>query len=151
MQKLRKTLLTILSLSVTVLGFPSITFAQGAAQVAPGDVIGTVEAPPGVADYNKLVGGGPQDIGIILFASNMLKVGAVVAGLIVFYNFLMAGFNYITADGDSNAMKKVIDEIKSSVIGLILIVTAYAVTAVISLMIFGDANFILNPTIKGPN
>jgi heme/copper-type cytochrome/quinol oxidase subunit 2 len=148
MKKLRSVLLSLCSFVLFTLGFSFPAFAQGGG--GPADVIGKVEAPNGVRQYNTLAGSGPEAIGIILFVSNMIKVATIVAGLIVFYNFLMAGFSYITADGDTNAMKKVQEEIKMSIIGIILIVTAYAITAVLSLAIFGDAQFILNPTIEGP-
>lgn len=149
MKKLRTLFLSVCSVTLSLFGFSTQIYAQGTGTAA--DIIGKVEPPEGVRQYNKMVGGsGPEAIGIFIFISNMIKVATVVAGLIVFYNFLMAGFNYITADGDANSMKKVMEEIKMSVIGIILIVTAYAITAVISLALFGDANFILNPTIQGP-
>lgn len=127
-----------------------LAHAQGAAtELDPSQVFGTVEAPPGVEQYNNDVG--ENGIGIILFASNMIKIVTIIAGLIVFLNLIIAGFNYITADGESAALKKVQDSVKNSVIGLFLIVISYTITAIISLAFFGDPGFILNPQISGPS
>ena len=112
-------------------------------------VFGQIEAPAGVDKYN-LQTGSADGIGIIIFISNMIKLATIVAGVLVFLNFIFAGYTYITAAGDSGAVNKVGEQIKMSVIGLVLIVLAYTITAVISLIIFGDPGYILNPKITGP-
>lgn len=111
------------------------------------DVFGQVSPPPGVAAYNTASGG---DIGIWVFVGTLLRVGTVIAGLWVLLNIFLAGFQYITAGGDSGAHNKVKDRITNSVIGLALIVGSYTIAGIIGLLFFGDALFILNPTITGP-
>lgn len=113
----------------------------------PSDVLGKVEQPVGVAQYNQNSASG---IGIILFISNLIKVATVVAGIYVLFNIILAGYIYITAQGDSAAVNKVKDQITLSVIGLVIIVAAYTLIAVISFVLFGDAGYILNPVIRGP-
>ncbi len=117
------------------------------AQADTSEIFGTVEAPKGVAAFNEQAGGG---IGLLIFISNMIKLGTVIAGIWVLFNFIQAGFTYITSSGDSGAHKKVTDQLTMSVIGLVIIVTAYTLIAVISLLLFGKADYILNPTICGP-
>lgn len=109
-------------------------------------ILGTVSPPPGVAAYNAQAGGG---IGILLFISTLIRVGTVVAGLWVLFNFITAGFDYITS-GDGKAHQKVKDKLTTSVIGLVIIVAAHVVIAILGLILFGDAAFFLNPKICGP-
>ncbi len=125
-------------------------FSSLLAQATPGDpnsVFGSVEAPAGVALYDSNSGG---DIGLILFASNLIKIATIVAGIWVLLNFIMAGYTYITSNGDTGAHKKVLEQISMSVIGLVLIVAAYTIAAILGLLIFGRADYILNPQICGP-
>jgi len=109
-------------------------------------VFGIIEAPEGVVKYANLDGG----IGLIGFISNLIKVGTLVAGLWVLYNFIKAGFILLKSGGDTSAYGKVSQELTMSVVGLVVIVAAYAITGVVSLIVFGDAGYILNPTISGP-
>ncbi len=109
-------------------------------------VFGVINPPQGVDKYNAQVPGA-DGIGIIIFASNIIKLVTIVAGLIVFINFILAGYNYITADGNASAHEKARNQITMSVVGLILIVMAYTITALISLFVFGDAGYILNPVV----
>jgi hypothetical protein len=115
------------------------------AQADP-DVFGNVTPPPGVAAYDAQAGG----IGLVLFASNLIRLGTIIAGIWVFFNFITAGYEYITAAGDTGSHKKVQEKLTMSVMGLVIIVMAYTVAGVLGLIIFGDASYILNPKICGP-
>lgn len=141
------------ALSLTLwLGFfgPLTTLALAAPSPAAGDgadIFGTIEAPAGVAAYNDQAGTG--GLGLMVFFSNVVRLISIVAGLWVFVNFLMAGFTYVTAAGDSGATKKVYDKIIMSVIGLVIIASSYTIAGVASLLLFGRADFILNPSLIG--
>jgi hypothetical protein len=113
-------------------------------------VFGTVQAPPGVAQFNSQVTGTGERIGIIIFASNLIRIATIVAGIIVFMNFILAGYAYITSDGSAKVNEQVKNQLTYSVIGLVIIVASYTIIAIISLLLFGKADFILNPTITGP-
>ena len=110
---------------------------------------GTVEAPQGVQLFNSN-SGASNGIGLIVFISNLIKLATIVAGLWVMINIILAGYTFITSSGDSSAYGKVKDKITMSVIGLIIIVAAYTITAIIGLLFFGDASYILSPNISGP-
>lgn len=112
-----------------------------------GGIFGTIEAPEGVAAYNAQAGEG--GLGLMLFFSNIIRLISIVGGLWVFVNFLLAGFSYITAAGDSGATKKVYDKIIMSVIGLVIIASSYTIAGIASLLLFGRADFILNPSLIG--
>lgn len=108
------------------------------------NIFGRIQAPAGVEQYNST-----QEIGIIVFASNLLRASTVIAGIWVTINFIMAGWTYITSNGDAGAHAKVANKLTMSVIGLMLIVGSYTIAALIGLIIFGDVSYILNPKFEG--
>ncbi len=112
-----------------------------------GTIFGQIETPPGVTLFNAQ---GTNGIGLIPFISNLIKLATIVAGLWVMINIILAGYIFITSSGDSSAYGKVKDKITMSVIGLIIIVAAYTITALVGLLFFGDAGYILSPNISGP-
>jgi hypothetical protein len=120
------------------------TLAQAATSSS---VFGNIAAPPGVADYDSAAGG----IGLVLFLSNLIRIITIAGGVFVMVNILYAGWIYISSSGDTSAHEKVANTVTYSVIGLAIIVGSYAAAALAGAIFFGDATFILNPTICGPN
>lgn len=88
--------------------------------------------------------------GIILLFTNVIRIVFVVAGVWAFINFIIAGFQYMTAAGDTKALNAAWARIWQSLVGLILIVGSFALAGLFGYLIFGDAGFILNPKIYGP-
>lgn len=116
------------------------------------NIFGEVTVPLGVQNYDSQASSiGADSIGIVLFASNILNLFAILMGLYVIYNFIMAGYLYITGSGDTGAHSKVKDKITYSVIGLAVIVLAYTIAGIIGTVFFDDPSFILSPTIIGPD
>jgi len=88
--------------------------------------------------------------GVGLFITNIIRLIFVVAGVYSLFNFLIAGFGYINAGGDSKKLDKAWSMIWQSLMGLVIIVASFAVASLFGYLIFGRADFILNPTIYGP-
>jgi hypothetical protein len=86
---------------------------------------------------------------LLLFASNGIRLATTVAGVWVMLNFILAGWKYITSSGDSKAHTDASHMMTNSVIGLAIIVGSYTLAAIIGLVFFGDAAYILNPKIQG--
>ncbi|MBI2405258.1 hypothetical protein HYV22_03720 [Candidatus Gottesmanbacteria bacterium] len=107
-----------------------------------GGIVGTITNP---LTYGSALGGG-----LILFFTNILRIFFVVAGMLALLNFMIAGFQYMTAAGDAKALQAAWDRIWQSLLGLILIVGSFALAALFGYLIFGDPGFILNPKIYGP-
>lgn len=106
------------------------------------DIVGKITNPlPG--SYGKIGG-------IVIFFSNMLRLVFVIAGIYAFLNFIIAGFQYMMAAGDSKELSAAWDRIWQSLLGLIVIVGSFAITALLSQVIFGDPMYILNPKVYGP-
>lgn len=113
---------------------------------AAGDIFGEVTVPQGVAEYNTAAGG----IGLLIFISRIVQLVFVVGGLVVVYNFISAGFIYLTSEGDSKAHEKVKNQVTYSVIGLVMLVLSFGFAGLLGALFFQDATFFLDPTIQGP-
>ena len=85
-----------------------------------------------------------------LFISNLLKLITIGAGIFVVINFVLAGFNYITAAGDEKKIETALAMITNSVIGLAIIAGSYVLAGIVSYLVFGDPTTILKPVIYGP-
>ena len=144
MKKIILSLLCLFALSTLLLN--NHIFAQTSVP-QPNSVFGNIEAPPGVAELNQQSDSG---IGLILFFSNLIRLISVIAGLWTMFNFIIAGFTYITSSDNSGSIEKIGNKLTLSVVGLAIIVASYTIAAVIGLIIFGDATFIINPQIPSP-
>jgi hypothetical protein len=112
-------------------------------------VFGTIEPPKGVKEYNAGVSG-DGGIGVFVFMRYGIQLFMAFCGLYVLYNLLMAGYTFISSQGEAKAYTTVRDQIVASAIGMVLIVGSYTATALISYVFFGRADYILNPVINGP-
>jgi hypothetical protein len=113
----------------------------------PEDIIGKIQLPTG---YQSAFGSGGSPGGLVMLFTNILRLVFVVAGLYAFINFIVAGFQYMGAAGDSKALSAAWDRIWQSFIGLIVIVASFALAALAGQILFGNPGFILNPKIYGP-
>ncbi len=122
------------------------TFSKTLAQpvlASNGNIFGLIEPPSGVAYYQARIG--PNKIGALLFISNLIKLVVIVAGIWTMLNFIFAGWIYITNSGDSSAGQKVSTKMTNSVIGLLIVSLSYTIAAIIGMLVFGDASYIINP------
>lgn len=110
-------------------------------------IFGTIEKPAPIQALDTSSGG---QIGLLLFFSNLFQLLTVIAGLWVLLNIVLAGFEYISSQGDSGAHAKVREKVTNSVLGIVLIVSAYTIVAIIGLLFFGEANYFLQPTLITP-
>ncbi len=120
------------------------------AGIPPTDAIGTIDVPPGVEVINQAAGVGANEVGALYFVSMLIRIATVLAGIWTLLNVILAGWGFITSSGNAQAHTKSRDQIVMSILGLILIVSVYTIAGVVGLIFFGDASFILNPTIMGP-
>ena len=76
------------------------------------------------------------------FISAMIGLLTILAGVFFIVYFLMAAFKWLTAGGDSGKVSKARDQILQGVIGLVVVVAAYAVIGLIGTVLGLD---LLNP------
>lgn len=104
-------------------------------------LFGTI-APP--------ISGMPTDAqtGVMKILNISLNLVLIVAGLFALWNFITAGFNYITAGGDSKKVEEANKKFTFTTLGLLLIVIAPIIAIIFGVIIFGRWDAILNPEIK---
>ncbi len=111
-------------------------------------VIGGVTPPNSIQSLNKIAqqsSGMDKSIGLVIFLSRALRLFTIVVGLFVIANVLMAAYDYITNADSSDVMTKVKEKFTYTALGLSIIVGAYTLAAIVGLLFFGDAGFILSP------
>lgn len=112
-------------------------------------IFGTIENPlgsafPEASAYSSVTAGLP------LFISNIVRLITIVSGLWVFANIVLAGFLFITASGEAEKVARAWNIIWQSLVGLVVVVAAFIITGILSMILFGDASVILKLTIYGP-
>lgn len=110
------------------------------------DPIGRILPPNTTPGVDPQTG---QLTGIVIFLNSILKLIFIAAGLWAFFNFIIAGFGFMTAGGDAKKVSSSWDRIWQSLIGLIIIVSSFLVAAIVGMLLFGNPGAILTPTL-GP-
>lgn len=82
--------------------------------------------------------------------SNTFQLLAVVAGIYALINMIMAGFKFISSNGDSSKVEEAQKQMYMSLMGLIVIVISFSVAAILGKLLFGNPSFIFKPVIYGP-
>lgn len=109
----------------------------------PSSLIGPINSPLAGTSYGTLGGVG-------LFITNIIRLLFVVAGIYALFNFLIAGFGYINAGGDSKKLEKAWSRIWQSLMGLVIMVASFALISLFGYLFFGPGYNVLNPMIYGP-
>lgn len=85
--------------------------------------------------------------GLFLFISNIFKLAGVIAGIILIFRLITAGYLYFSAMGDPKKFQQAGDTITQSILGLVVIAGAFILAGLVARFTGID---ILNPTIYGP-
>lgn len=67
--------------------------------------------------------------------SNIIGVMTIVAGLWFVFMFITGGYGYLTAGGDSKKIGEATSKITSALIGLVVVVAAYALISLIGALL----------------
>ena len=98
---------------------------------------GTVQAPPGVQPL--------QQGGLGKFLNNMMLLLIAGAGIYALFNFILAGYSFLSANGDSKKVEAAWAKIWQSVLGLVVAAGAFVLAAIFGRIIFGSWGALLNP------
>lgn len=107
-----------------------------------------ISPPPGIS---KWIGSGEGAVpGLVPFFNALLKLIVVLAGLFAFFNLIIAGYQFMSAGGDSKKVSEASSKIWQSLIGLLIVAGSFVLAAIFGWLLFGDARAILVPAIYGP-
>lgn len=84
---------------------------------------------------------------LIQFSLRALVVGA---GIYALFNLVLAGYSFMSAGDDSKKVSGAWSQISQTLIGLAFAAGAFVLAAIFGQLIFGDAAFLLKPTIPTP-
>ncbi len=136
MKKISKIFLAYIFLSIIFL--PIVSFAQVTGTITP------TSSP--LLDKLKVVGGsagysaGTSETTILDILGTAISVCLSLLGVIFIILIVLAGYNWMTAAGDQEKITKAQHTIRSAIIGLVIIVGAFAIWMFISnILIGGDS------------
>lgn len=130
--------------------FIPVVRAQEEVVVDPGLAVGEILKPTPNTALELVPRIGSEANPLYGFISWGLTFITIFAGLYTLVNLLIAGASLVASNGDSGATQKVRQSITNSLLGLGIIVLAYAITAIASTLIFGDPMYYINPQILAP-
>lgn len=110
-----------------------------AAQNAQAQVVGKI-VPPGTIVKDATQTG--------TFISTIVKFIIVIAGIWSLWQFLTAGFAYITSNGEKGKVTEATNKITNALTGLVVIGASFILIAIVSQLLFGDYTYILNPKLQ---
>ncbi|OGL52308.1 hypothetical protein A3K55_01530 [Candidatus Shapirobacteria bacterium RBG_13_44_7] len=105
-------------------------------------IFGNIAPPLNNSYFNASAGQG-----LFLFLSNLFKVLAVIAGIYMIFQFISAGYMYVSANGDSKKTEQAWNQIWQSVLGIVIVASAFVITSLVER--FTGLN-IRNPVIPTP-
>ena len=85
--------------------------------------------------------------GIFTFISNLFKLVGTLAGIYMVFQIIMAGYGFISANGDTKKTEVAWAKIWQSIVGLVIIASAFIIAGLVERF---TGIKILNPVIYGP-
>ena len=96
--------------------------------------IGNISSPPGVVAYGDDLGAIPQ------FLENIFKTTIGIAGIWALFNFVLAGYAYLSSGNDPKKIQDATTKIWQTIIGLTIAGGAITISAILGRILFGDFN-----------
>lgn len=113
--------------------------------IAEENPFGTVTLPAGLGKFGSEPG--PAFGKLIQFGLRALIVGA---GIYALFNLVLAGYSFMSAGDDSKKVAGAWAQIYQTLIGLAFAAGAFVLAAIFGQLLFGNALFLLQPSIPTP-
>lgn len=113
-------------------------------------IFGTINPPEAIKKLTPTGKEAGDPSGLIVLFNNILNLLVVVAGIYALLNFILAGYAFMSANGDPKKVEAAWGKIWQSMVGLFIIAASFALAALMGKLLFGNAQAILQPTIYGP-
>lgn len=111
---------------------------------------GTIGNPFNKLNPSSALNAGDSGQGLVVLGNSLLKFVIVLAGLYTFWNFIAAGYGFMSAGDDAKAMGKAWEKFTSSLLGLLFVAGSFVLAAIFGQLIFGDYTMLLSPRIYTP-
>lgn len=89
-------------------------------------------------------------VGLIAFGSGIIRLMIIAAGVFALFNFLTAGIQYISSQGEPKNLEAARNKIMMSVMGLAIIAVSFILSAVVGLLLYGEPLIFIQPSIYTP-
>ena len=106
-------------------------------------IFGNIKAPITNQYFTDANGGG-----LFLFLSNLFKLAATIGGIVMLIQLILAGFMYLSSEGDPKKSVQAWTKIWQSIVGLLVIAAAFIIAGLVEKF---TGIKILNPEVYGPN
>jgi len=106
------------------------------------NIFGIIPRPDPLTNFKPVEYGGIGQILNIIF-----KLLITIGGIYALFNFIIAGYSFLSAGDDPKKAAGAWAKIWQSMVGLLFMAGAFLLAAMIGKLIFGSADYILNPTI----
>lgn len=106
---------------------------------------GSISSPEALSGFPAIEQGG---IGVLL--NLFLNILLVVAAVYSVFNFILAGYSFMSAGGDPGKIADAWAKIYQTAIGLIVAAGALVLAAIFGQLIFGRWDFLLSPELPLP-
>ncbi len=110
-------------------------------------IFGNIVAPDAITKYNNNSGNAAGGGGLFIFISNIFKFTVFIGGIYLILQLILAGYAYISANGDVKKTEAAWTKIWQSLLGFVIIAAAFVIASIIG-KITGIE--ILTPQIYGP-
>lgn len=113
-------------------------------------IFGNITNPFSVLSPGNYTGSSGE--GLITIISNLVRLAMILAGIYTLFNFILAGYGFLSAGGDAKLVQKSQERIWRSVLGLLIVVGSLVLAAIIGFIIFGPSNWniLISPKIFAP-
>lgn len=126
---MKKQLIKLFCLSLVIFSSLNVS-VQVSAQSASSSNQSLAETIGGPAETMQ-GSAGLSDVTIGVIVAAVVKAALGLLGIIFLIIIIFAGYRWMTASGNEEAIKKAQDAIKRGIIGLVIVILAYAITAFI--------------------
>ena len=110
--------------------------------------LGEIKLPDYRERFSKLPNG--KDGGaLIIFLNMLIRIFFIAAGLFAVWQFITAGWGFISASGDPKKLTEAQNKITLTMVGLLIMASSVVLAAIAGVLIFGKWDALLNPTLVG--
>ena len=102
--------------------------------------LGEINPPASIGEYADT----PQ-AGLILFLNNLITLVITISGIFVLVNLIIAGYQYLSSDGDSQKVSQAGMKIINSLIGLIIVAASFVIAGLLGQILFQDPSALISP------